>query len=218
LFEAAEALDSTADQPETVDFKIKWKSDYSSSIAVVGQEVISKSNTTLATVVINWRSNPWEISTGIMFSTLKNQTFSNVPVVTNGQTVTDTGLPTGKALTTVKNTYTRPAVLLPMVMASYRLGFLHWDWENRCPGHCGFLATGGVGLNVAPKTAEFAAGLSFQIGGVIFTAGPHVGRYTDLTQGVVVGSMLGTSPPTPLPTSSTWTTKLGFAVSYVLPF
>jgi hypothetical protein len=46
----------------------------------------------------------------------------------------------------------------------------------------------------------------------------HIGRYNDLTQGIGVGSMLGSSPPSPLPTASRWTAKLGFAVSYVLPF
>jgi hypothetical protein len=189
-----------------------------SSITVVAQELLSKANTSLATVTISWQSNPWEISTGILFSTLKNQSYASNPLIVNGVPAPDPANP-GKTLTIVQDSYTKPTVVAPLVMANYRLGFIsRAGWENKCPNHCAFLLSGGVGLNVLAKTADFAVGPSFQIGEVLFTVGAHIGRDTELAQGLAVGSMLGSSPPSPLPTSEHWTAKLGFAVSYTLPF
>jgi hypothetical protein len=217
MFETENQVADLPAAPVVAPYTITEGKSYSSIVTVTAQEIISKTNTTLATVTINWQSTPWEISTGILFSALKDQTFTNANIVTGGQPVLDPA--SGKNLTVVQNAYTRPTVLVPMVMANYRLGFLsHFDWENRCPNHCAFVLSGGVGLNVNQKTAEFATGLGFQIGALIFSAGPHVGRYNDLADGIGVGAQLGVSPPSPLPTVSRWTAKLGFTVSYVLPF
>ncbi len=110
-------------------------------------------------------------------------------------------------------------MVFPLVMANYRLRHLsNYPWENKCPNHCAFLLSGGVGLNLTSKTTDFAAGPSFQIGEVLFTTAAHFGRESVLTSGVTVGSELGSSPPSPLPTANTWRTGFGFAVSYVLPF
>ncbi|MDP9112067.1 MAG: hypothetical protein M3O20_00130 [Acidobacteriota bacterium] len=171
---------------------------------------------TIATVTINSQDNPWEVSTGILFSTLKNQTFSTAGLIANGHPVLDAS---GANVMVVQNSYTRPAVVTPLVMANYRISKLsHGSWANRCHGHCAILLSGGVGLNVSQSDAEFAAGPSLQVGSVLFTPAFHVARYVDLTNGVGVGSILGPNAPSTLPTSSTWTTKFGFRVSYVLPF
>jgi hypothetical protein len=217
MLENAEQLGATVASPDTADFSIKQAGNYNSVVTIVTQEVMTKTPTTIATVTINWVSNPWEVSTGIMFSALKDQSFSNADLVKNGQSVLDPT--TQKNLTVVQNTYTRPAVIFPMVMANARLGFLsNARWENACPNHCAFLLSGGIGLNLNQKDAEFAVGPSFQIGEIILGPVAHIGRYTDLTQGIGVGDQLGVSPPSPLPTATRWTAKLGFAVTYVLPW
>jgi hypothetical protein len=218
--EQADLLRSFPEKGLDASYTIKQSALHTSSVTVVAQEVISKANTTLAAVTISWQSNPWEISTGIMFSALKNQSYSSVPLIVNGVPAPDPApANSGKTLTVVKDSYTKPTVIAPLVMANYRLGFMsHWGWENKCPNHCAFLLSGGVGLNVIAKTADFAAGPSFQIGAVLFTVGTHIGRDVELSNGVAVGSKLGSSPPSPLPTSVKWTAKLGFAVSYALPF
>ncbi len=217
MFETAQQLNATATAPQTAYFPIKQLGNYNSIVTIAAQEVISKTTTTLATVTINWQANHWIISTGIMFSSLKVQTFTAANLVKNGQPVLDAT--TQKNITVAQNSYTRPTVVVPLVMANYRLGFLsHFPLENKCPNHCAILLSGGVGLNVPQKNAEFAAGPSFQIGSVIVTPAFHIGRYTDLTNGIGVGTILGINPPSPLPTSSTWTTKFGIAVSWALPF
>jgi hypothetical protein len=47
--------------------------------------VISKTDTTVATVVISWQDNAWEVSTRILFSTLRTREFSSAPLIINGQ-------------------------------------------------------------------------------------------------------------------------------------
>lgn len=39
-------------------------------------------------------------------------------------------------------------------------------------------ASGGVGLNVTQRDAEFGLGPSFQFGSVLLAVGTHIGRYT----------------------------------------
>ena len=114
---------------------------------------------------------------------------------------------------------TRPAIMFPVVTASYRIGpWSNAHWENQCPGHCAILLTGGVGLNLTAKTAEFLVGPSFQFGGLLLTPGWHIGRQSDLAEGLAPGKMFGSSPPDPLPTTMSWTMKFGVTISYVLPF
>lgn len=216
MLETAQQLALLSDAPPVASFQIMRGKDYNSSVAIVAQEVISKTNTTVATVVVDWQANPWEVSTGIMFSWLKSRGFSNAPLIVNGQQQLDSG---GKGLTVVAESDTRPTIVAPLVMLNYRLrGVSDYGWQNRCPGHCAFLLSGGVGLNIPAKAAEFAVGPSFQIGALLLTAAAHIGRDTELTQAVGVGAQLGSSPPSPLPTASVWVARFGFVASYVLPF
>lgn len=218
LLETADQIASIPNNPVTDTYDITKGKNYTSTITIAAQEVISKTTTTLATVTINWQANQWEISTGIMFSALKNQSFANAPLVVNGAPVPSTSDPT-KNETFVQNTFTRPAVVVPMVMLNYRVrGLSDAGWENKCPGHCAVLLSGGVGLNVTQKDAEFGLGPSFQVGSVLFTVGAHIGRYTDLANGIGVGDHLGALAPGTLATTGRWTAKWGFGISYVLPW
>lgn len=218
LLEAAEQLTLLVDAPTEATFTISQAKNFNSSVTVVAQEALSKATTTVGTVVVNWQANQWEISTGIMFSTAVGRSFSNAPLIVSGVPQLDSG---GKNLTVVEEADTHPTVLVPLVMVNYRIrGLSNFHWENRCPGHCAVLLSGGVGLNVttANKNTEFTVGPSFQLGSVIFTPGIHITRNTELTQGVKPGDQLGSSPPSPLPTATHWTGKFGFGISYVMPF
>jgi hypothetical protein len=216
MLETAEQLTVLANSPSDVTFPITQTRGYNSSVAIVAQEVVSKTNTTVATVVINWQSNPWEIATGIMFSTLVSRSFSNAPLLVNGQPQYDSG---GKNLTVVQEADTQPAIMFPLVTANYRLAALsNFHWENQCPGHCAVLLTGGIGLNLTAKTAEFLVGPSFRFGGLLLTPGWHIGRENELIQAVTVGARFGSSPPNPLPTAPSWKAKFSLGISYVLPF
>jgi hypothetical protein len=216
MMETAQQIINLAGSSAEATYTIQQPHNYNSIVTVAAQEVVSKTSTALGTVTISWQSNPWEISTGILFSTLVARSFTNAPLIVNGKPVLD---PSGKTLTVVTESDTRPVVVLPLVMANFRLrGLSHYPWENRCPNHCAFLLSGGVGLNLTTKTADFAVGPSFQIGEVLITTAAHFGRESMLTNGVTVGSQLGSSPPNPLPTANKWVTGFGIAISYVLPF
>jgi hypothetical protein len=216
MMETAQQLTNMAGSGAQATYTVQQARNFNSTITVAAQEVISKTSTALGTVTISWQSNPWEISTGILFSTLVARSYTNAALIVNGQPVVDSN---GKNLTVVTESDSRPVVVFPLVMANYRLrGLSHYPWENRCPNHCAFLVSGGVGLNLNAKTADFAVGPSFQIGEVLFTTAAHFGRESVLTNGVTVGEQLGSSPPSPLPTANRWRTGFGFAISYVLPF
>jgi hypothetical protein len=216
MLEDAERLTVLANAPDEVTYPIERGKDYSATVSVVGQEVISKTNTTISTITVNWQANQWVVTTGIMFSSNLNTNFTNGPLLVGGKPQFDTA---GKVLTVVQRSDTKPTVMFPLVSASYRIPWLsNFNWENKCPNHCGFLLTGGVGLNLSLKTAEFAVGPSFQFGSVVLTPGWHIGRHTDLSQGVQVGNQFGSNPPNPLPTSTSWTMKFGLAMGYALPF
>jgi hypothetical protein len=142
------------------------------------------------------------VSTGIMFSTLENHHFTNAAVINDGVPVTDAS---GKNITNVVDTVKRPAVILPVVMVHYRMPFFP-----------SLMASGGVGLNLGTTTAEFVAGPSIKVVGVVISALAHFGRESELTNGVTLGDRLGVNPPDP-PTSSHWVTRFGVAFSYALP-
>ncbi|HWW88581.1 MAG TPA: hypothetical protein VNZ26_33535, partial [Vicinamibacterales bacterium] len=217
LLESADKLATLANYPEEATFDTTSNRGYTStSVVINAQDVISQTAAQITTVAVTWQSNAWEISTGVMFSALPQSTFSNAPLVTNGQPQLDAN---GKNLTYVQQTNARPGVLFPIVMASWRVGFLsNFAWENRCPNHCAFLVTGGIGLNLKTTTAEFAIGPSFQFGGILLTPALHLGRSPHLTQGLYPNIQLGSSPPDPLPTETRWIGKFGIAATYVVPF
>ena len=184
-------------------------------VTVSGQEIVNKTNSPIATVIINCQATHWVISTGILFSNLKFHTYSNAPIIVDGQPVLDSS---GKVLTKVTRSDTSPSVVAPILLANYRINYLsRFKWEARCRNGCSFLLTGGVGANLTSKTADFDTGISFQFGSVLFTPTVHYGRDNRLSNGVAVGQELGPSPPNPLPIENHWVKKFGFAISYALP-
>jgi hypothetical protein len=215
LREAAEVLENLNESAPDASFSMKQAKNYNSTITITAQELVSKATSTLATVTINWQSNPWSISTGFMYSTVPTRSFVNSDIILNGQPSLDPG--SGKNLTQVTES-DAVTILAPLVMANYRIGpWSRANWENSCPNHCAFLLSGGIGLNPVSKIAEYAVGPSFQFGEVLFSPLAHIGKDTFLTNGVTVGSQLGVGPPD-LPIGSSWGVHFGFAISYILPF
>jgi hypothetical protein len=186
------------------------------TITIAGTEVVSKVSSPIAVVTINQSTNAMVVSAGIGFSNLKFNTYTASPEIVNGQPVLDSS---GKAITSVVGNATAFSVITPEILLSYRLGFVsHFLWETKhCPNNCSFLISGGVGANLTTKTADFDIGPSFQIGGLLLTPTVHFGRDTRLSDGVAVGQILGSSPPSSLPTTQATVIKWGFVLSYSLP-
>jgi hypothetical protein len=183
-------------------------------ITVAGTEVVSKSANPIATVTINVTATPWVVSAGLEVSSIKNKTYAPVPAYSMGAPVLNNGV----AEVTVGGTASDFSFIAPLGLLSFRLNSLsHWDWETKCPNSCALLLSAGVGANLTSKTAEFAAGPSFQIGGVLITPTVHWGRDTRLSDGFYVNEPLGTGAPSTLPTNTAWVTKMGIALTYAIP-
>jgi hypothetical protein len=202
--------------PDPVIYKFTIPAHVNVSISIVGAEVVSKTNTTIANVTINQGTNAAVISAGIGFSNLKFNTYTASPLIANGKPVLDAS---GNAESQVVGNATEFSVITLEVLVSYRLGFLsHAAWETeKCPNGCSFLPSGGVGTNLTAKTADFDVGPSFQVGGLLITPAVHFGRDTRLTDGVAVGHMLGSSFPSTLPTTQSAVIKRAIVCSYSLP-
>lgn len=179
------------------------------TIKLNAQEQIGNTTTALATVVITWQQTNWSLSTGVVPSTLKNQTFANSPVYHSDGTPDIDG--TGKVLTQVTVAKTYPGIIAPVFLVNYRLHNFQTD-----QGRLAILFSGGLGLNVATKSADFALGPSLQWGSIVFSALLHYGRQTELTSGVHVGDHLGTSPPA-VPIVNAYKPAFGIGVTYRLP-
>jgi hypothetical protein len=215
LMVVVQTLSDWPGTPDIVAYEFTTSKLNNMVVTITGQEVVNKTNSPMATVSINTQNTNWVISTGILFSNLKYHTFSNAPIIVNGQPVLD---PSGKVTTVVTRSDTSPSVVAPQLLVSYRLPWIsHFDWENKCRGGCSFLLSGGIGANLTSKSADFDSGFSFQIGSVLFTPTVHFGREDRLSNGVAVGQKLGASPPNPLPTNYQWVKKFGFAITYSLP-
>jgi hypothetical protein len=215
VLQTVQIITSWPGSPATVAYKFRASKLKNMVVTISGQEIVTKTNSVIATVTINPQANPWVISLGVAFSNLTYHTFTNAPVIKDGQPVLDMS---GKTLTVVTQAGTSPSVIAPEAFVSYRLRKLSgYNWENRCRNGCSFLLTGGVGANLTAKTADFDTGISFQIGGFLLTPTLHFGRDVRLTNGVKVGDMLGSSPPSPLPTENDWVRKFGFALTYTIP-
>jgi len=207
-------LKASKNAPDAIAYQFKSSKLINMVVTITGQEVVNKTSSPIATVTINTQNTNWVISTGILFSNLKFHTFSNAPIIVNGKPVLDAS---GKVTTVVTRSDTSPSVVAPELLVSYRLPWIsRFTWENRCPGGCSFLVSGGVGANLTSKTADFDSGFSFQFGSLLLTPTVHYGRDNRLTNGLTVGQQLGASPPT-LPTENHWVKKFGIAVTYALP-
>ena len=183
--------------------------DSSSTVTVTATDQISKTPVQLGVITITWQTAAWKISTGILFSALPAHSFTNAPQIINGQPILDSS---GKLTTIVTDTVTHPTVVFPLVLANYRFA-----QARSCSRSCGLFGSGGVGVNLANSTTEFAGGVSFQWGSVLLSPLVHIGRVQSLTDGVQVGQTLGSSPPD-LPIEKRWSVSGGLGISYILPF
>jgi hypothetical protein len=214
LLQANDILQKIPGPITVVRYSISNSANRHSTIKIAAKNLLSNVTTDVATVSIIWQGSSWVVSTGILFSDLPNRTFTNAPIIVNGQPLLDSN---GKVLTIVTENNSRPSVIFPMVFANYRIGaFSRAKWEAKCPGGCAFLVTGGIGANLSTKSTDFAAGLSFQIGSVLLTPSVDIGRQLQLSNGVTIGQKLGSSPPA-LPTENKWGPHFGFALTYRLP-
>lgn len=215
LLQAVQILNSWPGTTAAPTWSISERKNHISTVTVSAQEVISKATTTLATVKIDWQTTRWVVSTGIGFSNLASRSYTNAPIIVNGQPSLDSS---GKNLTVVTESDTKPSIIFPEALLSFRINSLsHFHWESKCPNGCAFLISGGIGLNLSTNSANFDAGPSFQFGSVLFTPAVHFGRETVLSNGVTVGSQLGSNPPSPLPIQEKWRIKFGFLLTYTLP-
>lgn len=191
--------------------------DVSGTINIVTQVPPSTTPATVASIPLSSGISHWLVSTGVAFSFAGANSYSNAPLLSNGQPVLD---PSGKNDTIVTQSTTKPTVLFPVVMGHYMVPwFNRWNWENDCPRHCGFLLSGGAGANLtaSQKSADFLGGISLQLGSVLITPAAHVTWDVRLTQGVQTGAEFGSSPPSPLPTKRALVTKFAIGISYILP-
>jgi hypothetical protein len=215
LLQTTQTIQFWPGTPPKLIYKITSQKHLNFSVVIAGTEIVSKANSPIATVTINTAANSWVASVGLGFSNLKYHTFAATPIIVAGQPVLDSS---GKVTTQVTRTDTVPSVIAPVGLLSYRLTkFSRFNWENKCPGGCSFLLSGGVGANLTTKSADFDVGPSFQIGGVVITGAVHFGRDTRLTNGVAVGQQLGSSPPSSLPTTTAWVTKYAITFTYSIP-
>ncbi|MGD0156155.1 MAG: hypothetical protein ABSB50_08655 [Terracidiphilus sp.] len=202
------ALASVPDAGDFID-DIQPSPGRKASVKITAKDSLGTTSVELGSVVISWQGSNFSVSTGILFSSLKNKTFANTPIIVNGVPVLD---PSGKVTTQVTESDTVPSIVAPLIFLNYELPFIH-----PCLAKCGFLLSGGMGSNLTAKTADYAAGFSIRYRDILFTPAVHIGRINELTNGVVVGQKLGSSPPA-LPTAMHFTPKFGFAITYRLPF
>jgi hypothetical protein len=208
LLQAAEVLTNLPVIADPFEYQVARPPNRKATIKIAGISALDKTSTDIATVVITWQQSNWALSTGILFSTLANQTFANSTIIVNGVPSTDGS---GKYLTRVTVDSIKPSIVFPAVFGSYRLGT-----PPHCNGKCSVLVSGGVGANLTSKTTDFGGGISVQLGSILLTPLAHFGRQTELAGGVHVGDKLGSNPPT-LPTQTNWKTSFGFGISYRLP-
>ncbi len=185
-------------------------SDRKLTIAITAVEQIGSTSTNVASVVITWQQTNWSLSTGVVLSALKNKSYANSPIYNPDGTPSTDGMGHTYTMVTVSKTY--PGIISPVFLANYRL----YNFQG-ASGRWAILFSGGIGANIASKSADFAAGPSVQFGSVIFTPCVHYGRQTQLSGGVHVGDQLGTSPPA-LPTSNPYKPAVGLGITWKLPF
>lgn len=209
LAKAQATLDAVQDFSPVAIPPISNAANKKATIKVTAQEQLGKTSADVATIVITWQSTNWELSTGILLSSLVNRSFSNAPIYNPDGTPSGDG--SGKVLTKVSVSPTYPSVVFPLVMVDFKLHTF-----QKYEGKWSIVASGGIGANLSSKTTDFAGGPSLQYRSILITPSFHYGRQAQLTNGVHLGDRLGTSPPA-LPVQNQWRPAGGLAISYVLP-
>lgn len=175
----------------------------SATLKVKAEDRISKKSVDLGTVVVTWADTRWEVSMGLLFSSLTNRSFQNTAAIAGGQTQVDAG---GKTTTTITETDMRPSVI-PFAFAHFRI-VEGANYDRRLA----LLATGGMGISPYSGSTDFAAGLSVAYRALVISPLAHFGRDSRLGSGLQVGASLGSSPPA-LPVERFWTTTFGVAIT-----
>jgi hypothetical protein len=179
------------------------------SIKLSAVDMLVNSSTDLGSVTIKWGSTTsWEVSMGVLFSTLPNRTFQTSPLIVNGQPQPDAS---GKTNTIVTETISRPTVV-PLALGHFRV-------RETAIGdkRVAFLLSGGIGISPYSGVTDFASGVTVSYRLFMLSPLVHFGRDVRLTNGLAVGQTLGSSPPT-LTTERYWVKKFGLALTIRLPF
>jgi hypothetical protein len=157
-------------------------------------DMLSKDKTDLGSISASWNSTRWELSAGTVFS---------------ARPITSYGV----ANSVITESNTRPMVV-PFALAHYNL------WETTAGRYrVALLASGGMGVNVNTKSADFGYGLSLGYRGVYLSALNHKARETVLSGGLVTGQTVASSVTT-VPTELKWKSRprLGIALTLRVPF
>ena len=107
------------------------------TVKVTTQDTVSNSPLVLGTVSVTWGGSRWEVSTGVLFSTLANRSFQASPQIVNGQVQLDSS---GKTNTSITESITRPSVV-PIALAHFR--FIEAARGDR---RIAFLMSAGMGV------------------------------------------------------------------------
>ena len=176
------------------------------SVKVSAQTLLTKESSDVGTVAVTFTRQPWEVSGGIMYSTVLGRSFQNSPVINAGIPETQGGKP----VTAVTDATTKPTIDA-LVLVHWR--FYEWQpdsWTRRLA----ILGSVGVGTGTNGSGADFAAGISFAYGNFFLSPLLHFTRDQRLTNGVSLGdNLMGVAPPT----ERYWVHKFGLAITYAVP-
>ncbi|BDC51790.1 hypothetical protein F183_A41050 [Bryobacterales bacterium F-183] len=164
------------------------------------QAMVSREKKLITSVVVTWGvATRWELSTGLLFSNLRTNSYSNAVVFEAGMPVLNRYK--------VTEAKTIPTVV-PAALIHYRL-----SERQRPSGRTAWLATVGAGVNAASTSADFAGGLSFAWKSFVLSFLAHSTRDLRLTNGYGVGLELPAATPTPT-TERSWVLKGAIGLSY----
>jgi len=135
--------------------------------------------TSIATLTVLYADPIFEVSTGVLFSTLPNRTFANQTLV---NVMPGTIPTTGDIIIT--QSIIRP-IVLPYVAANWRLGHDFLIDGRRSA----IYFTTAVGFNAYNTTAEYAIGPSLSWRMIMLSPLFHIGHDIHLTQGETVGQV-----------------------------
>ncbi|MEJ0035329.1 MAG: hypothetical protein WDO68_04505 [Gammaproteobacteria bacterium] len=176
------------------------------SAKFTAQTVLTNTSSDAGTVAVTWVHQPWEVSTGIMYSNVLGRSFQNSPVIEGGVPQLDAS---GKQITAVTDSTTKPTIDA-LILVHYRF----YDSAVFRTRRFAILGSVGVGTGTNGSGADFAAGLSFSYGNFFLSPLLHFTRDLRLTNGVALGQNLnGTNPPT----ERYWVHKFGLAFTYAVP-
>lgn len=176
------------------------------TIKITAQDLLTKTTSNVATVVVHWGATHWEISTGAIFSSLPSRKFDNAQIIQDGKPQLDSA---GKINTRVTETQTKP-MIVPIVLVHYRLAE---GVPSRLSQRFAVLLTGGIGVNPYSTTADLVGGATFAYRGLMISALAHRTRDLRLTNGLTVGAELGSAPPT-LSSERFWSTTFALGITY----